>query len=289
MVSPGFMSRLHLIVGDGLMSQFGQWLKLGVTALVIRAAEINPSIGEPVKFDHPVSAIRALTKVKPASSRPLDKTLLSVQRHYLREVGNMLECSAFPAWCEEIALAWTEVLDTLERDPRALCDRLDPYIKISFFEKILQSQNKSWKDVITFSPTYFMLAMLDVQYHALVNGLFEQLDNAGALDHRRFNDEQVRPGNEPDPFIPESLPRETLRARLIKTNSGAEGFFCGWTRVIDHRNRRSIMMNDPFSNDCCWEFDGENRPDDYHYYMRQFRRTVEQEAYLGEMRDYFDR
>ena len=201
----------------------------------------------------------------------------------------MLECSAFPAWCEEIALAWTEVLDTLERDPRALCDRLDPYIKISFFEKILQSQNKSWKDVITFSPTYFMLAMLDVQYHALVNGLFEQLDNAGALDHRRFNDEQVRPGNEPDPFIPESLPRETLRARLIKTNSGAEGFFCGWTRVIDHRNRRSIMMNDPFSNDCCWEFDGENRPDDYHYYMRQFRRTVEQEAYLGEMRDYFDR
>ncbi len=105
--------------------------------------------------------------------------------------------------------------------------------------------------------------MLDVRYHALVDGAFEELDSSGALNHRRYDDEEVRPGSEAEPFIPESLPREVLRARIIKTHSGREGYSCRWTEIVDENIRRMITMNDPFSSDCCWtHYDSRNPFDD---------------------------
>ncbi len=258
-----FTHRLHLILGDGLMSQFGQWLKLGTTALVIRLAENNPDIGEAVKFHQPVSAIKSLSVLTPQKASLFNAKLLRVQKHYLYAVSRMLEKGFLPEWCEDVVQAWSEVLSTLEQDPMALCDRLDPYIKLRLYDEYLRSQKLTWSDVTSFSNIYFQLAMLDVRYHALVDGVFEELDSSGALNHRRYDDEEVRPGSEAEPFIPESLPREVLRARIIKSHSGREGYSCRWTEIVDENIRRMITMNDPFSSDCCWtHYDSRNPFDD---------------------------
>ncbi len=254
MNSSTFQSRLHLIVGDGLMSQFGQWLKLGVTALVVKAAELDPSLGDSVKFEAPVTAIKTLTRLDPMGAQLFDKTLLAVQQHYLHAVNRMLDRYSFPEWCGEVVLAWADVLEMLEQDPRALGDRLDPYIKIRLFEEYLHASNKSWNDVATYSDIYFRLAVLDVRYHALLDGMFEALDQAGVLSHRRIDEREVEPGSEPEPFIPEAVPREVVRARVIKTNSGQSTYWCDWKVVVDRRNHRLLLLEDPLSGEASWEY-----------------------------------
>ena len=120
-------ARLHLIVGDGLMSQFGQWLKLGVTALVVRAAERDPSIGNAVHFADPAASIKAFVAdaALRLAARGPDAGVRSETLPRGRD-AHASSAARFPPGAREVTQAWADVLETMAVDPRALSDRLDP-------------------------------------------------------------------------------------------------------------------------------------------------------------------
>ncbi len=271
-----FRARLHLIVGDGLMSQFGQWLKLGVTALVIRAAELDSTIGDKVIFASPVTSIKALSRMNHKGPRLLDTLLVSVQKHYLRAVSRMLDRYSFPDWCGEVVQAWENILRKLEKDPRELGTCLDPYIKLRLFEEYLHSRRCSWSKVIPGTDAYYTLALLDLRYHALVDGIFDMLDSSGILEHRRFADHEVIPGHEIEPFIPESLPREVMRARIIKMNSGKKDYFCEWTYIADLQHEAYLEMTNPLLAQRVWKIMNREQKE-------RFKREMEFSNYMHDV------
>jgi pup-ligase protein len=246
-----FSHRLHLIVGDSLMSQFGQYLKLGMTALVIRAAELDPHIGDAVALGLPVRSLRAFSLVDPDRGPiRLHPALLRIQRHYLRAVGDMLEKHDMPRWCEKLWFDWAEVLAELESDPMALSTRLDAYIKFRLFNHFLKRRNKSWEDVLADEELRGELELYDVQYHALSGGTFNMLDSRGAFRHRVCAD--VKPGDEQEPYVIASPPREAQRSRLIKEFSGNSDYMCTWTMLSDTGSGRFLKMSDLFSDTGHW-------------------------------------
>ncbi|NOZ20009.1 MAG: hypothetical protein GXP25_02860 [Planctomycetes bacterium] len=245
MVSSRFHHRLHLISGCSLMSQFGQWLKLGTTALVIRAAEKDPTIGDAVAFADPVRAIKTLSVLTPDRKHLFDPHLLKVQKHYVRVVADMLQEGDFPKWCFDIWRAWHDTLKRLESDPMALDRRLDPYIKLRLFGRFLQERGKRWHHVSEDESLYYDLALLDVRYHALSGGLFEMLDAEGVLEHKLVSDREATPGSEDDPYVLTGLPRESFRGRMIKKLNGRSQFRCDWQHITDMERRQYLEMHDP--------------------------------------------
>lgn len=252
MSSGPFMARLHLIMGDGLMSQFGEWLKLGTTALVIRAAERNPRIGDEVRFPVPVQAIKALSRLKVGTQYLFDPKLISVQRHYLRVVADMIDDLSLPTWCEDVWHSWAEVLDVLELDPRALGDKLDPYIKLRLFERFLADRGRRWRDLVFSEDLYSDLLLLDVRYHALPDGVFESLDDQGVLHHRRFPLEETKPGCEAEPYVLSAPPREAFRSRAICEHAGDRRYVCDWTCIVNTETGARVNMSNPFASAYAW-------------------------------------
>ncbi|NIA13574.1 MAG: hypothetical protein GWP08_05790 [Nitrospiraceae bacterium] len=247
-----FRHRLHLIVGDSNRSQLSQWLKLGTTALVLRAAEENPRIGDAVRFSQPVSSIQALSKLDPDGALLFNPLLTAVQRHYLAAVGNLLEKHDMPKWCARVWQVWSDTLDRLESDPRET--QLDAFIKLKLFQHFLNSRGKKWQDLNTCVDGLFWdLALLDVHYHALLDSAFDSLDEAGVIDHRVVPDAETEPGCEPEPFVLSDLPREAARSRLIKQYAGSAGYACGWTHFSNVATGETIKMMDPFSGNMEWE------------------------------------
>ncbi len=253
MKCPCFSRRLHLIVGDSLMSQFGQWLKLGTTALVVRAAEENPRLGDGVAFSKPVESIKALSRVNPKSRSLFDRRLLTVQKHYLQMVEALLQRREFPAWCGKVWQAWAGVLEVLESDPMALDTQLDAYIKLRLFNQFLERRGKQWADLQSDENLRWEMALVDVRYHALAGGIFEMLEAEGALNHAILSESDSVPGSEQDPYVVTSPPREAFRSRIIKQFSGDRRLRCDWTRVINAESGSHLFMPDPFSDAYEWK------------------------------------
>lgn len=257
MRNPNFPCRLHLIVGDGLMSQFGQCLKLGTTALVLRAAEEDPSIGAPVRFGAPVSALKTLSKVLNEKTPCVNSTLLFIQRHYLRAVEKMLDAHDFPPWCAQIWQWWSEVIHALESDPMSMSHRLDAYIKLKYFNYVLERTGAAWSDIQPPDASqpgndlYWAMAFQDVCYHSIMDGTFQFLDREGALNHAILQANEILPGCEPEPYVSQNgLPREITRTRMIKEHSGDANYVCNWGNILDKESNRQFVMDDPFSFSC---------------------------------------
>ena len=247
-----FRNRLHLILGDANRSQLSQWLKFGTTALVLRAAEENPRIGDAVRFSQPVASIKNLSRLDPRAAQLFNPELTRVQRHYLAAVGQLLEKHDMPEWCARLWQVWSDTLDQLETDPRQT--QLDAFIKLRLFENVLDSRSKKWQDLGAANGSLFWdIALLDVRYHALLDSAFDSLDEAGVIHHKMVPDEQTEPGGEPEPYILDDLPREAARSRLIKQHADKRGYSCNWQRFTNGSNGAHVKLMDPFSDKVKWE------------------------------------
>ncbi len=144
--------RIHLILGDSLMSELGTFLKVGTTALLLRLMDVGVRFGDGVEIADPVEALHAISRDPFCREkvRVEDGRLLSaeeVQRHYLRRAMESLGKRGVPAWVELVVTRWSTVLDQLAEDPLSLSSCLDSYIKLDLYTKILQQWGSSWLEV----------------------------------------------------------------------------------------------------------------------------------------------
>lgn len=115
--------RLHVIVGDANMSQYSNFLKLGMTSLVLDAIEAGVDFTD-LRLQNPVDEIKAVSH-DPSLQHELTLldgrrlTAISVLREYRKR------CEGRSNVDTQVLEMWGEILDDLERDPLSTADRLD--------------------------------------------------------------------------------------------------------------------------------------------------------------------
>jgi proteasome accessory factor A len=232
--------RLHVIVGDSNMSEYTIWLRQGVTALVLAmiedgAIDRDLTLRDPVRAIKEVSHDTALRRTIEMSSGK-KVTAIQLQREYHELARKHQATRELPAWAPGILDAWIDVLDTLERDPLALADRIDWIAKKGMIETFLARKGLDFE-----SP---QAQMLDLQFHDVrpEKGLAYLLERQGKLRRLVSDDEIVRAITEP----PEDT-RAYFRGQCLK-RYGQAVFGVNWDSIsfgIGDEPIKRVMMSEP--------------------------------------------
>lgn len=157
--------RLHVIVGDANMSEYATWLKVGTTLIVLAMIE-DGAFAPELAFRAPVQALRNvshdLTLAQPlrlhdgttATAMEIQAAIIEAADDYLERYGT--EGAGGPDALKVLA-AWKETVETLERNPLELADRIDWVAKKKLLDAYRERDGLEWGDA--------RLRALDLQYH----------------------------------------------------------------------------------------------------------------------------
>ena len=162
--------RLHVIVGDANMSQFSNFLKLGMASLVLDAIEAGVDFSD-LRLKNPVEEIKAVSH-DPTLTHELELldgqrlSAISILRKYRRR------CEGRSDVDKQVLTLWGEVLDDLERDPLSTADRLDWTAKWALVRRFEQR-----------GATQAKLQAIDLQYADIdpKTSLYHALVRKGAM------------------------------------------------------------------------------------------------------------
>lgn len=158
--SPERFRRLHVIVGDANMSQYSNFLKLGMTSLVLDAVEAGTGFGD-LALQDPVAEIKRVSH-DPSLTHELlladgtRATAITILREYRSRCESLLgEGGGEGGVDKQVLQLWGEILDDLERDPLSTADRLDWTAKLALVRSYLD------RGVDIADPK---LKLIDIQY-----------------------------------------------------------------------------------------------------------------------------
>ncbi|MEN8180944.1 MAG: proteasome accessory factor PafA2 family protein [Myxococcota bacterium] len=126
----GSRRRLHLMIPDANLCEWAQWLRVGVSALVLEAIEADGERAWP-RLAEPLAALQELNDDAELGARLRledggTATALEIQQHYLRGVREVLfRAGTLGGWKGRVLEAWQSTLALLAEDPDALADRVD--------------------------------------------------------------------------------------------------------------------------------------------------------------------
>ena len=148
--------RLHVIVGDANMSQYSNFLKMGMTKLVLDCIESDVDFSS-LRLANPVDEIKQVShdptcthELLLADGRRL--TAIDILRIYRERAAALPELDEVDT---KVLALWGEILDDLERDPLSTADRLDWTAKWSLIRRYLD------RGVDIADPK---LKLIDIQY-----------------------------------------------------------------------------------------------------------------------------
>jgi hypothetical protein len=148
----GEWTRIHLISKDSQRAPFGIYLTFATTGLLIEMINRGHPVGQRLKLEDPVKAVRTLSldpwgraRVPLVDGRKL--TSREIQSIYLEECEKAVQKGGLPEWAAEAIGHWRDTLADLERHPLRLADRLDPYCKLLICEHELLRANLDWPDL----------------------------------------------------------------------------------------------------------------------------------------------
>jgi len=255
--------RLHLICGEGLCSQKGSFLKMGVTALVVALIEAGLRPGDGVQLADSVTAMRTFAGDPSCRTTvPLKNgaqfTAIDIQRRYLAAVEEHLQSPFLPSWAEEVCRVWRETLDALGHGaPDSVATQLDWSIKLSLFRNRARRCGLDWDalDRATAASVQELrqeLYEIDMRFSQIGGrrlGVFNALRRAGVLDDQVADLESIEQAVEQPPAVG----RARLRGEWVRRLAGQNGnCSCGWTSVHDNRNFRYLDLSDPFQTEEKW-------------------------------------
>jgi proteasome accessory factor A len=180
--------RLHVIVGDSNMSEYTIYLRNGVTAIVLQMIE-DGAIHKDLVLRDPVKAIKQVSH-DPACRTELHldngkrMTAIQIQREFLDLALSYTSGKENADWVPDVLRKWSEALESLERDPMELSEKIDWVIKKAMIESFMERKGLDWHSS--------QVSMLDLQYHDTRpdKGLYYMLERQGrAL--RIVSDEEI--------------------------------------------------------------------------------------------------
>lgn len=148
--------RLHIVAGESLSSQLGDFLRLGTTALIVKLCDAGFRPGAGISLSQPLEAMRVFAadpscSVRAAGGNGNSISALEIQRHYLEQVESYYSAPFMPEWTEEVCVRWRSVLEALERAPTALASVLDWPIKLSLYKQRARHHGIDWDSIKTWS------------------------------------------------------------------------------------------------------------------------------------------
>lgn len=202
--------RLQLGLSDANVAQAAEYLKAGLTALLLDMAEAGALDDAPRPAD-PIAALHALVadptlkaRVPIAGGGSTPMSALELQRAYLDRARAFVRSSrAVSLSAHQLLKLWGEALDALERDPATLVGALDWVTKRYLIEACAPDEPQSVQKKI------------DLRYHELGGGYFARIERAG-LARRVVRDDEIE---EAIRTPPASTPAR-LRGQLVRELAG---------------------------------------------------------------------
>ena len=236
--------RLHVIVGDGNMSEIAQYLKMGATSLVLDAIEQGEDFSDLALAD-PVRDFKRVSRdlgcslaVELVDGRRL--TAIEIQREYLERVGCIVgeKGSSFSDdRTTDILTYWDKVLNDLSTSPLETSDYLDWTAKLALLQGIKSRHNLAWD--------HPKLAALDLAYaNTSPSGIFQKLVDAGRMKTLVKEEDIVRAT-----FTPPPDTRAWLRGQMVE-RFGKKIVAAAWDRLIVSKpggGYLTLMMSDPLT------------------------------------------
>ncbi|TNE52316.1 MAG: hypothetical protein EP343_00710 [Deltaproteobacteria bacterium] len=164
--------RLQLGLSDSNMLQTAEYLKLGLTDLVMDMAEAG-FLKDAPQPKRPLQALQQLVgdpslQTKVPCRDGLDRSMVELQRYYCEKAKAFLEQSAsVPMEVNELVALWSEVLDSIETEPTRWVGRLDWVTKRYVLETAGEGAEAS------------VLKTLDLRYHELKDGYAMRWEEEG--------------------------------------------------------------------------------------------------------------
>lgn len=207
LADPETYARLHVIAWDTNLMEFANWLKFGISQILLALIEEGVPLPDMALVD-PVQAIQAVSRDlklrKPLRLKDRQReSALGVQRRMAEATARAIEAGCAACLVPDVNLIvrkWIETIDDLEARNARLSRRLDWCAKLHLLRRAREMGKQDRQQML----------MLDLHY-AEVEGLFEKLEQAGAFN--RLED-----------FIPrvslaskrrQLVPREQARAALV--------------------------------------------------------------------------
>lgn len=259
--------RLHLLCGEGVRYDMSEYLRFGVTALIIRLVDsgLSPARGielEPLPAINTVARdLRCRDKIGHINGVPA--SAIDVQRHYLNQVKSRLGQSRLPDWAETLCNRWEATLAGLESDPMQLAGILDWPTKLGLYRSFVEEKGFDWQRLThpenkAQSKIRARLFEFDVRFGDIADdGLFTTLENHGRPENKIVTDIAIEDAMR----IPPQNSRARLRGKWIKQLSRKRrDKTCNWGHIFDHKASRSLRFDDPFGvADVAWANDDDAR------------------------------
>lgn len=176
--------RLHVIIGDANLSQVSNYLKFGVTALVLDMIEHDNfprlSFADPVaslqaiSHDWQMRQTHALTDGRRLSALDVQYLYLQAAKEHVQANGSV-DPATGDAYTAGVVAKWEEVLNALAKDPMELADQLDWVAKLSLLQQYRSRDKLGWDDP--------RLALIDLQWSDIrpEKGLYYKLLSMGRM------------------------------------------------------------------------------------------------------------
>lgn len=236
--------RLHVIVGDGNMSEVAQYLKMGVTSLVLDAVEHGEDFSD-LTLAHPVNDLKRIsrdldcsTKLELEDGRRL--TAIEIQREYHNRIVHNVERYG-SSFSEErtpsVLTYWDKALNDLSVSPLSTSTYLDWTAKLALLTGIKTRHSLAWD--------HPKLAALDLAYADISpSGIFQKLVRAGRMKTLVDHEDIERAISTPPPDT-----RAWLRGTMVE-HFGKQIVAASWDRLIVSKpdgGYLTLIVSDPLT------------------------------------------
>lgn len=145
-LGPAGTHRLHLMAGESLCSDLGNYLRVGTTALILAVLDTRPELMPDLALADPMDAIDRVTDAQRwGDALPLREaapmTAVQMQKRYCEAVAAAQAQIDLPPWTAALCDQWWQVLTALERDPMSLQTRLDWPLKRAIYDEAIRERH----------------------------------------------------------------------------------------------------------------------------------------------------
>jgi proteasome accessory factor A len=234
------LHRLHILYGEGNMSDYATALKVGTTSAVLSLVE-DGLLGTEVEIRDPLEHLRLISRdptYKWIVKRKTGGTIKAVdlQRIYLDAAKKRL--AGVDKQTDWVLTEWESTLDALDTDPMSLSNKLDWVAKRKLYQEFIDSEGVKWGDDI--------MQSLDIEYHNVNRNqsLFHALEESGDM-LRLVSDAEIAEATVMAPQNTRAAARSEIIKKLIEKKS--KDYVIDWDLVYLAKNRHLDLKN-PFDN-----------------------------------------
>ncbi len=236
--------RLHVIVGDSNMSEYANFLKIGVMILLLRVFDAGMLDLREMAFEDPIRAIREISH-DVSCKRPVrlangkEMSAFEIQSAFLDAALHYADLHKLPDQEVQALRMWEHCMSTIEIDPFLLGSECDWVIKHNLIEAYRERHGVALGD-----PS---VSLIDLQYHDLSpeRGLFYRLQARG-LVQRVIDDEQITSAM----THPPQSTRARLRGDFIRrAKERRRDYTVDWVHLkLNDQTQRTLLLKDPFKS-----------------------------------------